>query len=280
METQCQQVHAIMREGGSVEGTDLESHVNGCPACAELIDGGPTFADALDASAEPPSAEAQLDGLWAEIDASIEEEQGPASWIHSRSTPARVAMVAGMVVAVIAFVLVAWARLDLSVYPLGRLALDLSVLTLPVLVILAIVMRPLHRSAWPRWVEFLALALAVGAVLVGPMLMPAHHDHPASMGGVGDALIPRAVLCISVGTLLGLPILVILGFVSRSRGPFGMPRGLAVVLAGSVGCLGVFLHCPLVEPQHLLFGHASVLAGFIALGLLVASLGRWPRRGG
>ena len=278
METECQQVQAVVRDGGSLEDSDLARHVDGCPACEEVIGGGPTFADALDASADAPSAEAQLDGLWAEIDASIEKEQGLAAWFHSRSTPVRAAMVLGMVAAVLGFVLVAWARLDLSVYPSGRFVLDLSVLTVPVLVILAIVMRPLHRTAWPRWVELLALGLAVGAVLVGPMLMPAHHAHPASEGGIGDALIPRAVLCLSVGTLLGLPILVILGFVSRRRGPFGMPRGLAIVLAGSVGCLGVFLHCPLVEPQHLLFGHASVLVGFIALGLVVTSLGRWPRR--
>ena len=88
-----------------------------------------------------------------------------------------------------------------------------------------------------------------------------------------DELFPRAIACLVTGLILGLPALVGVDLVQRRRGRFGLPVALAVVLAGAVGGLGIFLHCPLVAPAHLLLGHAMVLA--VYLGLAVVAV---PRR--
>jgi len=166
-----------------------------------------------------------------------------------------------------------WARPDRAVYPGERLAIDLLVVLGPAALALAIAMRPLHRPAWPKAVELVALVVAVVAVLVGPMLVPAHHAHPDSLGGTGPALVPRALACLVTGAVLGAPMLLWMRAIGRHPGRFGLPPGVAALLAGLVGAVAVFLHCPLVAPQHLLLGHSMVLVVFVGVGLL-AGLGQ------
>ncbi|MCA9711599.1 MAG: hypothetical protein KDK70_37535, partial [Myxococcales bacterium] len=208
---------------------------------------------------------AGLDALWAAVQADVARERGAAAWLRSRPTPHRTALAAIGASLVPLLVWWLWGRSDRAVYPVGRWVLDLAVLLSPVVVALAVVMRPIHRPSWPRWVERAVVAFAAAAALVGPMLQPAHQDHPASLGGTGDALLPAAAVCMTLGTLLGVPLLLWLVSLRRQAERWSRPAWGVAAGAGAAGGLSIFLHCPIVAPEHLLLGHATVLLPFALL---------------
>ncbi len=275
METGCQQVHAALRRGIALTDPSLAEHLANCLACAELAHGGPGLAQALDAStqADPPG----LDAVFQRIDEAVSQERGPRAWLRSRPTPLRGLIGVGLVAVVLVLVAMTWGRIDMAVYPLDRLVLDLAVLLVPAALALVVVLRPLHRPALPRWVDGVVIGAAVLAVLVGPALTVAHQAHPASLLGTGAQFVPRAVVCMITGSVLGLPLLLWMMVSLRRGGRWGLPLRLAGVAAGISGCAGVFLHCPLVSPEHLLAGHATVLVPFLLLGI-IASTGGMPTR--
>ncbi|MEX1363047.1 MAG: hypothetical protein AB1Z98_07970 [Nannocystaceae bacterium] len=262
----CQQVHAALRHGQAVVPPSLVEHVASCPACATVVEGGAPLAQALDTA--PPVA--SLEGVWARVQAEVERERGPAAALRSLRTPLRVALVAAVAGLLPGLTLLLWGRGDLHVYPVARLLLDVTVVAVPAALLLAVAMRPLHTRPWPRWLAALAVGLAVLGALIGPMMVPAHHAHPLSLAGTGDDLVRRAVACLVAGAVLGLPLAVVAGLVMRRRGRFGLPVGLAVVLAGLVGTVSIFLHCPLVAPVHLVLGHSTVLLVYLLLALVAA----------
>lgn len=263
----CQRVLEAVREGREPE-PGLRGHVDGCSSCAALVAAAPSLVAAAASGADEASG---LDAVWAALDDDLRHEQGLGGRVRSLPTATRVGLVATVAAVVPLLVALTWGRADLGVYPAGRLVLDVLALAIPASLLLVVAMRPVHRPAWPRWVPGLALALAVLGALLGAILEPAHAVHPASVGGTGSELFPRAVPCLVTGTVLGLPMLLILRLVLRRRGRYGLPFGLAVVLAGVTGALGIFLHCSLVAPQHLLAGHATVVAVFLALAGLAGT---------
>ncbi|MCH9687161.1 MAG: hypothetical protein K0V04_37340 [Deltaproteobacteria bacterium] len=266
MDTACQPVHAALRQGTPATDPVVAQHVAHCPACAALAEGGPTMAHGLDEAAAAVSPE--LEALLGAVEASVERERGPVAWLRSRPTPVRMLLTGVVALAVPLLVALVWRRVDLSVYPLDRLAVDLVVMLVPAALALWVVLRPLFRPGLPRWTDGAVLALAVLGVLVGPALTPAHHAHPASLLGTGDQFVPRAVACFLTGLVLGIPVLLWSLIVLRRSGRWGLPLRLSAVAAGALGTVGVFMHCPLVTPEHLLAGHATVLVPFIVLGLV------------
>ena len=241
----------------------LTEHVERCPACEALVAAQEPLAGALEAPDEPFA----FDELLAEVDAAIERDRGARAWLHSQSTPWRMLMAVLGAALVPVAILLAWGRVDLGVYPTDRWAFDLFVLIGPLVLALVVVLRPVHRPAWPRWVEPVAVGLAVLAVLVGPMLVAAHHDHPASLGGTGPDLWRAAAVCLGLGTAMGLPLVLWLTALRRHGEGWSRPALLAAIGAGITGVLAIFMHCPIVAPEHLLLGHATVLVPFIVLGL-------------
>lgn len=264
MTIDCQDVHAALRRGPLPEEPALTEHVADCSACEALVSGGVPLAEALDDSAPMPG----FDELLAQVEAAVDQERGPVAWLRSRSTPVRALLVALGAALVPGLVWLTWTRVDIHAYPPQRWALDLAVLVLPLALVLAVVLRPLYRPAWPRWVEPALLAVTIAAVLIGPMLGGAHHDHPASLAGTGPHLLPRAGVCLGLGTLMGLPILAWLTVLGRQERGWSRPTSLAAVAAGVTAVFAIFLHCPIVAPEHLLLGHASVLVPFVLLGLM------------
>ncbi len=274
----CQPAHAALRRGvRPSEDPALAGHLAGCPACATLA-GGPALVGALDAAA-PATAPV---GAWlAEAEAMLARERGPRAWLHSRTTAQRTGLAAAGAGLVPLLVWLAWRRIDAGVYPTGRLLLDVGVVLLPAAWLLVAAMRPLHRPAWPRAVAWLGLGLAVAGVLAGAWLEPAHHAHPASLAGTGPQLVPRALACLAFGTGLGLPAL--LWLVALARG--GERPSLLAVVAGLAGGVAIFLHCPIVAPEHLVLGHAPVMLVVLALmtawglatGLATRRRARGPR---
>jgi hypothetical protein len=165
-------------------------------------------------------------------------------------------------------------RPDLGVYPMLRLPIDMLALFVPAAIAAWLVLRPLHRSTLPRWVEPAAIAIGIIALWLVVVLPAPHHDHPASLLGVGDDFLPRARACFTMGTITGIPILIWVRALSRRIGPpWGLTAAIAI-LAALVGALSVFLHCPLVSPRHLAAGHASIIVPFF----VAWALGSWRER--
>ena len=210
-------------------------------------------------------SKADRDSLFDAIEQQVEAEQGAFAWLRSRSTTRRVVMATLVSVMVPLVVLAATPRIDLSVFPSSRLALDLGLLLLVAAPVLWLCQRPLHRSQPARWWMPAAFSAALVLSIVVAGLPAAHALHSESLLGVGDDFLPRAAACFIFGLVCGAPIVVAM----RLLDPAPLLRPTALVFGGLVGMIALQLHCPLVSSKHLFAGHASVvglvvvLAGFV-----------------
>ena len=202
---------------------------------------------------------------------SLADERGIRAWLREQPTRSRLLIAIGLAAAVPLFWLLAGRRVDFGVYPVGRLSLDLALLLAPMVLTFPLVFRPLHRRAVPQWVGPALVFSAVAAVAVLVTMPAAHWAHPASQLGVGDDRNARALACFMTGAGSAGPVLVGLWVLSRRGQPLWRLGTLAAVLAGMVGGLSVFIHCPLTSPTHLVLGHATVMLPFVALALLSRS---------
>ncbi len=267
MAIDCQHVHSALRRGDALDEPAVAGHVAECASCTVLVDGGAPMARALDAE----GASLEFDAMFAELEASVEKERGPVAWLRSMPTAWRSVLAVLGAALVPVLVALVWGRVDRDVYPTERWALDLAILAGPIGLALLAVMRPLHRSAWPRWVQPAVVLASVLALLALPLIGPPHHAHPSSVVGAGEDLVPRAMVCMSLGTILGLPMMLWLAVLLRRGTGWSRPLMLAAVCAASVGSIAIFMHCPIVTPEHLLLGHATIVLPFL---LLAAVRGR------
>lgn len=206
---------------------------------------------------------------WGALQAALEGERGVGA-LRSLSTPVRLTIAVVMVVLIIVGVLVATPRVDLGVIPVGRLIADLILLGGPLVLLVATFMHPLHRPPLGRVLRGVVIALAVFVVLASVLLPPAHLAHPASLEGLGDDYVKRAFSCFAFGVVVGLPMVFavrLLGRSGRGAGRF-VPTVLVAAIAVLVGCLGLYLHCPITAPRHLVAGHATVWLPFAIVALL------------
>lgn len=232
--------------------------------------------DADDADAPDPTVESWLSRAaredappippgWMRLQDELDAEHGLAAWLRSRPSEHRLALVALVAALVPLLVWMLTPRVDLEVMPPPRLWLDVGLMSLSAAVALAVLMRPLHRPAPARWIGTVTFALGVGAIAVVCLMPQAHTDHPASLGGVGDDLAARALGCFSFGSALAIPVLLVLRGFSRSTGRWWSMGAVTVAVIVLIGSLGVYLHCPLTAPEHLLAGHATIWLPFLGL---------------
>jgi vacuolar-type H+-ATPase subunit I/STV1 len=193
-----------------------------------------------------------LAGLHAALDA-----EGPVERVAALSSRTRWGAAVGLLLGLVGLVLLTSRRADLSVYPLGRMALDLSLLLVPFGLALSGALRPLSRPM--KWGAPRVAAVVVGivAVVVALSLPVAHALHPASSEGVGDAFVRRASACFGFGLVYAAIATVGMGVLSR--GARWLPGTLGVWAAGMVGMVALYFHCPITHPEHLWAGHATVV---------------------
>lgn len=205
---------------------------------------------------EPPDRD-----LLDRVERAIDQESGLLARARGLSTRSRVALAAAMALMVPLLVLVAWPRVDLSVYPQWRLAGEMALLALAGALALWMALRPLHLPPLPRGAGAGLLAGATAAVLLLALLPAAHQSHPASLVGGGDDLAKRALACLMLGLVLSLPILLACWLLERR----GHVVTSAVTAAGLAGVVGLQLHCPIVTNVHLVAGHATVVFALMVL---------------
>jgi hypothetical protein len=266
----CAHVHAAVRRGESLDGSDIADHVATCPACAVLV-AEPIVAHGLDATSVGDQGD--LAALLARTKSRVAAERGWRASLRAKATPVRSAIGIAVVAAIPLLVLAAAPRADLGVYPIVRLVLEALGYLATAIAAAVIGLWPLHRAE-PRTGRALAVAAAILAAVVVASLPAAHHDHPASLAGGGDDFLGRAFGCFAYGTICAVPTWIALRLLARdpaTLGPAAYP--VAVAVAGS-GAAAVFLHCPIVHVGHRWAGHIAVLVLLLAW----AAWRRWGRR--
>lgn len=255
MSEPCDSIQAKLAAGEELS-ADEGRHLAGCAECARAE---------LEAAVELPedlAVEGALDGLRDEL----QREAGALGWWRSRPTGLRRAV--GLVVLLgtaLGFGLVR-PRADLGVFPmprmLGLVGIYGAMGALAGLGSLGSAQRPLVR---PR-LAGVGLAVAVVVSLGLALLPPAHSAHPASLGGTGAELLPRALACLLTGLAVALPGVVLLGLGARATGhSLRAPWVLGAVGGALAGQLALQLHCPLVGSAHRVAGHALLV---VVLGVV------------
>jgi hypothetical protein len=267
----CFEVRRRLATGIGITDPVVEEHLLACEDCAAaaLEEAG---AKLKEGAPEPDSAE--IETLLQGIGQRLAAERGVAAWLRSLPTWQR------LVVAVLPAIVLplvfgaASPRLDIAVYPTARLiglALPLLVLSA---VSLLVKLRPLYRPRLSARLPIFLAVLSLGVMALDVALPAAHSLHPASLGGTGADLLPRAMQCLISGLLLGFPSFLLTAMLDRSNDGWRDASVLGAVLAGLAGYLSLHLHCPIVAPAHLLVGHLTVLAAFLGLYRVVHVTGR------
>ena len=254
---------------------EVRRHLESCPACAELARDGGALAQLLaDGRGGGGEEQALPPGLLAAVQEDLTREQRITARLRSLSTPARVALAlaGGLAILVVGLLKL---RLDLGVYPVLRLVLELGSQGLVGLGVGWIWLRPLHRPALPAWLAFTMIPLALLLPWALSALPAAHAAHPASLAGIGDDLFRRAVACFLFGSLLALPLALLLALLGRGARRLVRLAVLPAAAGALAGLLSLNLHCPLTSPVHLLAGHAPIV---LVMVLLVAAVYRLARR--
>lgn len=271
----CRDVHGALERGEAL-GPPARDHLEACPACSALAaDGGALGrllagaggAATLSGGVPRPALDVEaldLDALARHVEASMAPRA--TDRLRTLSTRTRASLAAGLALAIIAAMALAFRRVDFAVYPGWRLAGELTVHLASALAAGWLVLRPLHLPASTAGLQ----GLLVGAALVLPLalgaLPAAHLDHPASLAGTGDDFARRAVACFLYGAAWTAPLLLVLRKSDRLPS-----RGTALAAAAAAGVMAnmaLLLHCPLTHPAHLLAGHATVGLAFAGLALL------------
>lgn len=206
-------------------------------------------------------SEPDLEGMFREVRDRIDRSRRePTWWLRSRPTVVRRA-IAVLAFAVLATVgLLAMPRPDMGVYPMERMVASLVALGVLLVWCIHRALRPLHEPAPRRGRTWLLIGVALATALVVTVLPPAHHAHPASLGGTGDELVSRAAPCFCFGLLVGLPVYVLVWLLDRGS---ALSALLAAAAAGLTGNFVLQVHCPLVAPAHTTLAHFGAAVAFV-----------------
>ena len=227
----------------------LREHIATCEPCAELAGDGGTLGRRL--GQRPALDPAGFDAV-ASI---IKEQDGSPVWkLRSMPTHQRVALAALFVGSSGIVMLIAGRRPDWADYPVMHMGLALGAMFIAAM--FGVV------QALPR--EFVAerpqrARIGMFAFLLAIPFLPAilNAGRVAEQTPAAD---PLATIggCLGIGTLAALPALLGVRALQRDRKLSFWPT-LYAALAAAVGAnLALQTHCPVIDPMHVVLGHASL----------------------
>jgi hypothetical protein len=212
---------------------------------------------------EPPD----LNELFASVERQLARERGAQAWLRSLSTRARIALCLASLAVLVAVVVLAWARPDLTAYPVVRLTFGMLVIIAILGVQLVLALRPLSRPPLAAWQAPAAIAAALIALIALYGLPTPDPGHPASFQEPGwQALISRAIPCLAFGFSFALASYGLLRVFDRGGTDRTRRTLLAAAYGGLVANLLLMLHCPVTATAHLMLGHLGV-AVLLLLGV-------------
>ena len=157
---------------------------------------------------------------WSALERRLAAERGLGS-LRSLATSSRIALVLAAAVGLVVAVLLGTPRADLAVLPTARMVADLILLGVPLVAVVAAFMHPVHRPPLSASIRGLAVLVVVFAMLASATLPAAHTAHPASLAGVGEDFVGRALSCFVFGVGVAAPMLVIVRLVGRTGAGLG-----------------------------------------------------------
>ena len=204
----------------------------------------------------PAVESSSLDKLRGNIDELIGREEGMLGYLRSRSTGQRVFFVG--LVAIVATCVALVLRPTDHLAGAGRWRFAGVLVLVAMITVLACwrLMRPLHLPPANRWVGN-ALLLA-GVAL--PFLMAFTLNHEAGKAiGTGALFYKQCAVCLTLGLVLGMPVLGLALLLRRAKVDGAAIGALAGVAAGLTSYLTLHVHCTISDPAHVMGGHATVL---------------------
>ena len=204
--------------------------------------------------------ETDLSALRQNVDALLEAETGVAAELRSRGTGQRIAIVVAAVAVLCIGVAVATPRSELGSYPLGRMIAVLGLLVLLTAAATRRLLRPLHLP--PPSVASSRALLAGGLITPFVVALLPLQDHVGGPAGEGKSFAFACFKCLGFGGATGALVLALAFMMRRAQVDGAAVAALAGVAAGLAGNLALQLHCPIVDPTHLVLGHALLLVIF------------------
>lgn len=258
----CQQIQKELKAKGKLSEM-AKKHLETCSVCTLL-------ASDLGDKLEAPQTFLGMD-LLADTEQQIQGETGWGNWLRNRSIFFQYTIVSIVTLLSLFVVIAGSLRLDIDQYPLWRLMVEISLELSLAGLILFFALRPLHRFPL-SFSAALGLSFIVLGLVLGVTLFPVNFQAALPFDTAGTSLD-----CFLFGFTLAMPILIVLWFCSRGR--YSLEQlfllGLVPFLTGH---LGLFLHCPINDSNHLLQGHVMV----VVMGAVLAAIYvYWKyRRGG
>lgn len=246
----------------------VAAHVQECESCAELAASDARLARALEgARGEDGTADGDLDELMASIEAEDESLRGRLRALPSRQ---RLALLFVAAISVGAVYFAVWRRPDWAVYPMARMMLiALSLLAATAVGVLLALPRYFRRGA--SALLRAAAVLFLFAVAFLPAILPEVHEaHPAQPANfwVGIAK------CTGVGTVAAVPVAALVWALKRNDG-LEWWSTLAAAMVAAVGAnLALQIHCPVVDPMHILLSHSALTVVYAVVAWILVKIAR------
>ena len=258
----CQQIRDAFVQGGPLSQEQVKAHLASCPQCRELFEHDAELGQKLAAHArrdlrpgQSSDALASADDFFGQLEHKLARETGPRAWLRSRPSRLRFAL------ALLALPLVLIAgglfqqRADLAQYPMLRVALLLCVYFMAIaLAVGKELSESPRRDALRDYLGLLAFALLVPVLAAfAPATEASRLANPE--GALG---------CFGYGALLTLPIAALLWAFDRDDRPSLRTVCLSAAALGLAANLLLELHCANGNATHVLLGHASLGAAWLA----------------
>ncbi len=190
----------------------------------------------------------------------LARQTGPAwrIWLRERSTGHRRLLVGVLFLLPVALNFLFFRRQDWFSYPALRMGIAvLGFFILASLILTATLVAPGRPGAVSARgaILFTSFALPVGLAA-----LPAARDVASPPELWSAAFWGSAGKCLLWGGLMGVPLLALLAAVDRAATLSRETVLLGIALAGVAGNLVLQVHCPVVDPGHLFWGHALLPA--------------------
>jgi hypothetical protein len=185
------------------------------------------------------------------VQRALARERGLGAWLRSRPTASRIG--ASLIAAVLLVLAVATLapRIDLAVYPLGRIALFAAIYAFALSALVRRALAPMQQASSPA-IERGLLALGLGLPFALGALPPAHLSHEVSTVGHGHD-------CLALGAVLGFAFMGALRAFDRDAGSGSRMPWLMWAAGSLIANVALLFHCPIARPLHMWIVHGTLV---------------------
>lgn len=255
----CSDLESLARRGQLQQrlgDAEVLAHLRQCGACETLYAPGGVGSVLVGESESPPMLD--LEAMRAELHGALQSDaREPGAWLRQLPTRWRVTAAAVLVLLTALAVWGTWRRDDWGAHEETLMWVTLSALFVATVAALVELFRPLTVLERPR----VRWAIILCSVLL-PFVFAIISSTEAAWPLPSDAL-RRASVCSAIGVGLALPSAVFVILALRTTlfevgGADSRTLWLAAGVVGLIGNLGLQLHCPFTELEHLVMGHAPL----------------------